>query len=98
MVTKEALVVISELSEHVNAQAKVVGLIHPKGGRHREPNKGGIDTARNKGGTHRCMSADGMDGLGGLDGWMGWLGGSHRMHGLVVYTANACAWDCMQGG
>ena len=31
MVTKEAQVVISELSEHVNAQAKVVGLIHPKG-------------------------------------------------------------------
>ena len=86
MVTKEALVVISELSEHVNAQAKVVGLIHPKGGRHREPNKGGIDTARNKGGSHRCMSGwDGwagwagwMDGLGWRlipHAWMGWVGG-----------------------
>ena len=72
MVTKEALVVISELSEHVNAQAKVVGLIHPKGGRHREPNKGGIDTARNKGGSHRCMS-----------GWDGWAGGAGWMDGLV---------------
>ena len=72
MVTKEALVVISELSEHVNAQAKVVGLIHPKGGRHREPNKGGIDTARSKGGSHRCMS--------GWDGWAGWAG---WMDGLV---------------